>query len=156
MGDSLTFSVDADDTIARLSRLTDDMRAALVDVEHVLLDAFLENVAAKAPDRTGEYRSRIGGEVVSDETGVIADAYDTDYKASWLEYGVVIPAHEILPNIAQAMSFFDGGQHIFAKRVESPGGYVKPENIFHGTLNEMADEIIDRISQAVDDAMSGF
>lgn len=145
-------AVTYDDSAADLVLRTLDsaVRAALIDVETVLRQELERRIAAALPDRTGVERRSLVGRTYVTETGVWSEVIDPTFYASFDAEGADIPPHEILPTVAQVLSFMDDGRHIITGRVESPGGHIAPRQIQQHQLEAMADEISSRMQQAVD------
>lgn len=148
----LSIRVDDQNAVVALDRFDADIEARLRDVVGSLEEEFLAQVLARAPERSGAYRRSIRGAVSPSETGAWARVSANVFYASFLERGAVIPPHEILPDVAQALRMSFAGGERFAGRVESPGGTIAPEEIFKTVLDNMQTEIIDRITDAVNGA----
>jgi hypothetical protein len=156
MSDQLTVEFDDADAQASLRAFDAAVLDRLVTVEAALRLTLYGNIEAHAPERTGAYKKSIQSETDETATGVWSDVEATDPIASFIERGATIPAHEILPNVAQALSFMIDGRHIFAARVESPGGTIKPEFVLTRELIAMEPEISAQMQDAANEVADQF
>ena len=62
------------------------------------------------------------------------------------------PAHEILPDKAQALAFVAGGAQRFARKVEHPGSLIPERSYLRSSLEEMRDEIVAALAEAAAEA----
>ncbi|QXX74240.1 hypothetical protein [Methylovirgula sp. HY1] len=155
---SASLAVIFDDSAAdqALGNLDDAVRAALMDVQTVLRQELQRRIAAALPSRTGAERRGLTGSTYATDTGVWSEVIDPEFYASFDAEGADIPAHEILPNVAQALSFMDDGHHVITGRVQSPGGHIAARPIQQDQLEAMADEIEARMQAAVARAHAAF
>lgn len=80
-------------------------------------------------------------------TGEVYSSGDVKYAAIH-EFGGTTPAHDILPNKAEALAFMIGGQQVFAKVVHHPGSRMPERSFLRSSLADMADAIVDGIREA--------
>jgi hypothetical protein len=138
--------LDAKKTDRRLERLPDGVRDELVGAARVL-DAELIQYARMLASGglvnviTGRYLRSIKGNVRATRTTVTGKVYSRAPEAHLIELGAVRKAMDILPNVAQAMSFMVAGKRVVAKRVHHPGSVMKGRHVLHIALDDMRDEI---------------
>src|ERR1700744_3353847 len=109
----MSFEVKVDDTHVRvrLEEMPDRVRTSLRSIVQTLDNELLSRVQSKVPVKTGKLRASIRGHVrsaktrVSGTVNVDKNAHGERGIAAILEGGVDVPAHQILPNVAQAMAF---------------------------------------------------
>lgn len=138
---------DAEKTDRRLQRLPDAARTELVGTARVLDSELIEYARMLASGGlvdviTGRYLRSIKGSVRATSTVVTGKVYSRAPEAHLIEYGAVRKAMDILPNVAQAMSFIVGGKRIFAKRVHHSGSIMRGRHVLHVALEDMREEIL--------------
>lgn len=149
------FSIDTDagEIALDIASITPRVHDALVAEERILEDRVLARARQLAATlrkvRTGSYVASIQGQLDDDVSGVIARVYSGLPAANILEYGGVIPAHDIVPVDTKALHFaaFLRGD-VFAARVHSPGATIKGKPVLHRALAEMQTQIIDGLVDA--------
>ena len=65
----------------------------------------------------------------------------------------VLPSHEIVPDLAQALAFVAGDKQAFAARVNLPAITMPEPSYMRSSIAEMADEIREGLGEAVVEAM---
>ena len=101
--------------------------------------------------KTGALRRSIFETVTDNATSVIgkvASSGDVKYAAIH-EFGGTIPAHDIYPVNAKALAFMLGGKQVFASVVHHPGSVMPERSYLRSSLDDMRDEIIDGLREAV-------
>ena len=86
--------------------------------------------------------------------GRVFSAGDVKY-ARIHEYGGTIPAHDIVPNKAEALAFMIGGKQVFAKIVHMPAVNMPERSFLRSSLADMAANISMELKQAVIDGLRG-
>ena len=66
---------------------------------------------------------------------------------------MAVPPHAILPDKAKALAFLVGGKQAFAARVNLPAVTMPERSYLRSSLEEMADEIREGLSEAMVEAM---
>ena len=122
-----TIQIDATQSVEHLRTLDEKTRQKLADKLRPLADKVASDARANAAahihllgSKPGQYLASIYGEVKADETGVIGMVRSANPLAHIMEYGASRAAHEILPDVAQALHFVFGGAEIFAGAVFAP------------------------------------
>jgi phage gpG-like protein len=82
----------------------------------------------------------------------IGTSGDVKYAAIQ-EFGGTIPPHEIVPDKAKALAFAVGGKQVFAARVNLPAVTMPERSYLRSSLAEMAEEIVEGLSDAVVEAI---
>ena len=149
-----------DETSARLDGLPAALGAALAAKAAELSAALADRVRndkltrGLLNARSRALKDSIFAEASAGSDGVVASvgsAGDVKYAAIQ-EYGGKTPAHEILPNKAQALAFVSGDGQRFARRVEHPGSVIPEQSYLRSSLAEMRDEIISSLTEAAAEA----
>ena len=143
--------------IARLTAMPDNIRSALVRKVRALalmLEATVkgEKLSGQVLNVvTGALRRSISNEVTTGSNSVTAEVYSSgDVKyAAIHEYGGTIPAHEVVATKAQALHFVIGAKDVFAKRVQIPDVKMPERSFLRSSLDEMRDEIVEGMKEAV-------
>lgn len=155
-------TVEFDDSViqARLRDMPSKVRAALYKRVSALAVQLANKVRQKLSGevlqvRSGDLRASINQEVLQTSSGVTARVFSSgDVKyAAIHEYGGTIPAHEILPNKAQALRFEVGGNVIFARRVWMPDVKMPERSFLRSSLAEMKADIVEGLTEAVREGM---
>jgi hypothetical protein len=150
----MTFDVKIDDRAsAKLAGVDGALRGRLLDIAQVLAKALVANARAKASGdllkvRTGRYVASIHGSARKTDTGVSASVTSSSPLATIFERGAVVPAHDILPNVAQALRFLDDAGAVYAKVVHDPGAVITPKPAIHRAFDDMRGDIVDGLSAA--------
>lgn len=101
--------------------------------------------------RSGALRASIANQVNDTSTSVTGRAFssgDVRY-AKVHEFGLTIPAHEIVPSKASALAFMMGGKQVFFKHVNVPAVTMPERSFMRSTLGDMQSEIVDGLKAAV-------
>jgi phage gpG-like protein len=101
--------------------------------------------------RSGALKDSIAAEVSADGDGIqatIGSRGDIKYAAIQ-EYGGRTAAHEILPDKASVLTFVVGGATRFARRVEHPGSQIPERSYLRSSLDEMRDDIVAGLADAL-------
>jgi phage gpG-like protein len=154
-----------------LLSLRDDASAALADCPARLRAALLQKATALAAELEAKVQQKLAGEVFTARSGALARSIVTtidqdaagvsveiasngDVKyAAIHEFGGMIPPHEIVPDKAKALAFAVGGKEVFATRVNLPAVTMPERSYLRSSLDEMADQIREGLSQAVVEGM---
>lgn len=155
----LTLSV-RDAASAELAKMPERLRTTLA-----------AKAGALTAELEGRVRQKLSGGVLNARSGALARAIvatvtdasgdvavnvaavgDVKYAAIH-EFGGVIPAHEILPDKAEALAFLIGGKQAFAKRVALPAVVMPERSYLRSSLADMADDIREGLSAAVGEAL---
>lgn len=80
--------------------------------------------------------------------GRVFSAGDVKY-ARIHEFGGKTPAHDILPDKAEALAFIIGGRQVFAKVVHHPGSHMPERSFLRSSLRDMAEDIETELKRAV-------
>lgn len=133
-------------------------RLALKLQAHVQLDKLSGQVLNI---RSGALKASISNEVTTEASAVYGRVFSSgDVKyAAIHEFGGTIPAHDIVPNKAQALAFMAGGKQVFAKIVHMPAVNMPERSFLRSSLADMAAEISATLKAAVikgtQDALKG-
>jgi phage gpG-like protein len=139
----------AADLLSRLEEKARQLAAALADkVREEKLSGGVLQI------RTGALKASISSDISIDGNQVnatVGSFGDVKYAAIQ-EYGGRTSAHEILPDKAQALAFVIGGVQRFARRVQHPGSTIPASGYLQSSLDEAHDEIVEELSNAVQEA----
>ena len=144
----------------QLASLPADLLARLEEKARQLAAALAEKVREEKLSggvlqiRTGALKASISSDISIDGNQVnatVGSFGDVKYAAIQ-EYGGRTSAHEILPDKAQALAFVVGGVQRFARRVEHPGSTIPASGYLQSSLDEAHDEIVEELSNAVQEA----
>lgn len=150
MSDGVQVHVDYSKVRLRLQNMPEAVRAELFDVVTVLDVELVALASALAPEKTGYLKQHIKGSVSNTEKHVTGRARVRAPYAEILEWGGSIPAHDILPDQAQALAFLMSGEEVIAKRVHHPATTIKPRYFMHDALGQMSGEIVRGLEEAVE------
>ncbi len=149
----------------------DTCSAALAALPDRLRQALSDKANGLAAELAAKVRQKLSGDVLNQKSGALARSIVTtidessanisvtvasngDVKyAAIQEFGGVIPPHEIVPDKARALAFVVGGKQVFAARVNLPAITMPERTYLRSSLAEMAEEITERLSEAVVVAM---
>jgi phage gpG-like protein len=142
---------------ARLTAYPAALTAALSAKAAELADALADLVkndklsGAVLNTGSGALRNSIAASASANADGVLASVRsEGDVKyAAIQEYGGKTSAHEILPVKAEALAFVTGGAQVFARRVEHPGSLIPARSYLRSSLDDMRDEIVAALAEAV-------
>jgi phage gpG-like protein len=156
----IKIEVDDSKAIARLEKIPDAVRAALLQRVSALTVQLAARVRAKLSGevlhvRSGALRASIFEDVQNTSTSVTGSVYssgDVPYAAIH-EYGGVIPAHEVVPVKAHALRFEIGGKTVFAMRANIPAIHMPERSYMRSSLAEMKEQIISELQEAIVGAM---
>ncbi len=134
-------------------------------------DALLKKVTVLALELEAKVKAKLSGDVLNVRSGAlrrsifeaisdsltsvigkVASSGDVKYAAIH-EFGGVIPAHEIVPDKAQALAFVIGGKQVFAARVNIPAVTMPQRSFLRSALAEMEPEIVEGLREAVREGM---
>jgi phage gpG-like protein len=149
-----------DDYSASLAGMPDRVRQALSSKANVLAIALEAKIQQKLSGgvlnmRSGALaRSIIAtvDESAADVSVRIGTSGDVKYAAIQ-EFGGTIPPHEIVPDKAKALAFAVGGKQVFAARVNLSAVTMPERSYLRSSLAEMAEEIVEGLSDAVVEAI---
>lgn len=145
--------------LVKLDEMPDSVRDAVVLVTNVLAsdvrDAAQERAETRLDVITGKYRDSIKERVTVNDKGVTARVWSHTPYSQILEWGGTIPAHEILPNVAQALKFMGNAGEVFAAAVHHPAVTLKGHEIIWGAFDDMKPEIREREIGAIEGSIDG-
>jgi phage gpG-like protein len=147
----------------RFDRLGADVQACLFSTSQTLAGRLRSHV--QQDKLSGQVLNRLSGELAASisatvEVGdgvVTAEVFSADPPpyAAILELGGVIPAHDVRPVSAEALSFMLDGRRVFAKVAHIPDVAVPAHSYLRASLQDMAAEITSELQQAVARALKG-
>jgi phage gpG-like protein len=147
----------ADDLVQRFNNLGADVQASLLATSQTLAAGLQAHV--QQDKLSGQVLNRLSGDLAASiaatvEIGdgvVTANVFCVDPPpyAAILEFGGVIPAHEVRPVSAEALSFMLDGRRVFAKVAHIPDVTVPAHPYLRASLQDMAAEITTELQQAV-------
>jgi phage gpG-like protein len=153
----------ADELLQRFDRLGADVQACLFATSQTLAASLQAHV--QQDKLSGQVLKRLSGDLAASvaATVEIGDGVVTAQVfaanpppyAALLEFGGVIPAHEVRPVSAEALSFMRDGRQVFAKVAHSPDVTVPAHSYLRAALQDMAAEITTELQQAVARALKG-
>jgi phage gpG-like protein len=158
----ITVQVDDTQVVARLTSLPGRLRQLLLAKISTLAVQLAARVRQKLSGevlnvRSGDLRASIFERVSSTSTSVAAtvgSSGDVKYAAIH-EYGGLIPAHDILPNKAEALAFVWQGKQQFFRRVHIPDVQMPERSYLRSSLAEMSGDIRTGLQAAVQQALDG-
>lgn len=160
----LSIKVVGDDVVmAKLDAMPNAVHQALLRKVTVLAFALLAKVKGKLSGevlnvRSGLLRDSAFQEVQDSGTSVygrVAEPGAVPYAAIQ-EFGGVTPAHVIEARNAQALAWVAGGKTMFARRVNHPGSRIPERSYLRSALDEMHDEIVAGLREAVAEGTAGL
>jgi len=153
----------ADELVQRLDRLGADVQACLLATSQTLAASLQAHV--QQDKLSGHVLKRLSGDLANSiaatvdvSDGVVtAQVFlaDPPPYAALLEFGGVIPAHDVRPASAQALSFMLDGRRLFAEIAHIPEVTVPAHAYLRASLHDMAAEITSELQQAVALALKG-
>jgi hypothetical protein len=129
----------------RLIAVITDLDKEAVDLAKQKAEGDLVNVIS------GKYVASIQGRIINEPKRIAGVIYSDARQADILEWGGVIPFHEILPNTATALAFMGGAGEVFAAAVVMPDVTIRKRGVMHKALYQMHQEILAAIGGAVGD-----
>lgn len=136
----------------------------------VVREALIHEVTDITFEVAARSRRRASGEILKVKTGRFLRAIRpriniSEYRvrgrvmvsgigrlAGLLQFGGKTKPRDIAPKNAKSLHFTKGGSEIFAGLVHHPGARIGRHPIVYGALDEMRDQIVDRLSKAAIDA----
>jgi phage gpG-like protein len=153
----------ADEVLQRFERLGADVQACLLATSQTLAANLQAHV--QQDKLSGQVLNRLSGDLAASiaatvEIGdgvVTAQVFSANPPpyAGILEFGGVIPAHDVRPVSAEALSFLIDGRRVFAKIAHIPDVTVPAHAYLRSSLQDMAAEITTELQQAVARALKG-
>jgi phage gpG-like protein len=153
----------ADALVQRFDRLGADVQASLFATSQALAASLAAHV--QQDKLSGQVLNRLSGDLAGSiaamvEVGdgvVTAQVFAANPPpyAAILEFGGVIPAHDVRPVSAEALSFLIDGRRVFAKVAHIPDVTVPAHAYLRSSLQDMAAEITTELQQAVARALKG-
>jgi hypothetical protein len=134
----------------RLQNMPEAVRDELLDVVQVLDVELVATASALAPEKSGFLKQHIKGSVSNTEKHITGRARVRAPYAAILEWGGTIPAHDIMPDTAQALAFLMDGEQVLAKLVHHPATTIQARYFMHDALAAMSGEIVRGLEEAVD------
>ncbi len=147
--------------------LGDSASAALAAMPERISAALSDKANALAAELQAMVQQKLAGGVLNPRTGALARSIVTtiedsatdvsvtvattgDVKyAAIHEFGGTIPPRQIVPDKAKALAFAVDGKQLFAARVNLPAVTMPERSFMRSSLAEMADEIRERLTEAV-------
>jgi phage gpG-like protein len=124
------------------------MRSITINLQkHVINDKLHGQVLQQ---RTGKLARSIQQDSHTDGDVVIGEVFSAgDVKYAGIhEHGGTTPAHDIVPNKADALAFMMGGKMVFARIVHHPGSKIPERSFLRSSLADQAAEITEGLKQA--------
>jgi phage gpG-like protein len=158
----LSVELDQTNALMRLDAMPDQVRAALltkIDALQLQLTDYVKDNKLSGQVlqmRTGALRDSIVSQIVDDGDVIsvqVSSSGDVKYAAIQ-EFGGKTGAHDILPDKAKALAFLVGGVQVFAKVVHHPGSTIPERSYLRSTLADMKDEILDGLTDAVQQGLN--
>lgn len=115
---------------------------------HIVRDKLLGQVLNRRTGRLGQSIQQRVETAANGATGIVYSSGDVPYAAIH-EFGGHTAAHVIEARNAKALAFEMAGKMVFAKRVNHPGSNMPERSFMRSSLADMKDEIIERMTQAV-------
>jgi phage gpG-like protein len=153
----------ADEVVKRFNRLGADVQACLFATSQTLAASLEAHV--QQDKLSGQVLNRLSGDLAASiaTTVEIGDGVvtaqvsvaDPPPYASILEFGGVIPAHDVKPVSAEALSFMLDGRRVFAKVAHIPDVTLPAHSYLRSSLQDMAAAIASELQQAVARALKG-
>lgn len=143
--------------VAKLTSMPEKVHGALlkkVSALALMLEAKVKNDKLSGGVlnvKTGALRRSIQETVEDGTTSVVGHVFSSgDVKYAGIhEFGGTIPAHEIVPNKAQALAFMIGGKQVFAASVNIPDVTMPERSFLRSSLAEMEPQIVEGLQEAV-------
>jgi len=153
----LTIAFDGlDEVNAALSAYPQAIAAALAGKAEILSTALVDKIRNEKlsgdplQSRSGALAASIAAEVAADPDQIVATIASSGVKyAAIQEYGGQTSPHEILPTKGDVLAFVVNGAQHFARRIEHPGSTIPERSYMRSSLDEMNDEIVAELSDAV-------
>jgi phage gpG-like protein len=153
----------AEDLRQRLDRLSGDVQASILATSQTLAASLQAHI--QQDKLSGQVLRQLSGDLAASiaATADVADGVVTAQVfsanpppyAAILEFGGVIPAHDVRPVSAEALSFMLDGRRVFARIAQIPEVTVPPHSYLRSSLQDMAAEITTELQQAVVRALKG-
>jgi phage gpG-like protein len=153
----------ADELLQRLDRLGAEVQACILATSQTLAANLQAHV--QQDKLSGQVLKRLSGDLANSiaatvdvSDGVVTAqvfAADPPPYAALLEFGGVIPAHNVRPVSAEALSFMLDGRRVFAQVAHIPDVTVPVHSYLRASLQDMAAEITSELQQAVALALKG-
>lgn len=140
----------------KLEALPNEVRGALKTTAQALAGELASTARALAggtlvQEHTGKYVASIRPGVRTSKNSVTGRIHSRAPQAAILEFGGTIPAHEILPKVAQALAFMGPAGKVFAGRVEHPASTIEKRGVLHAALKDMQGTIVSELTGTVRD-----
>lgn len=103
---------------------------------------------ALVKERSGKYVASIRDYVSVKRHRITGVVFSNAPEAGILEYGGTIPAHVILPNVAQALAFMGSAGQVFAARVNHPATKIEKRGVLHTALEQFRGRIVQQLTFA--------
>jgi hypothetical protein len=153
----------ADEVVQRFDRLGADVQACLLAASQTLAASLQAHV--QQDKLSGQVLNRLSGDLAASiaasveigdgvVTTQVFSANPPPY-AEILEFGGVLPAHEVRPVSAEALSFMLDGRRVFARVAHIPDETLPAHSYLRSALQDMAAEIASELQQAVARALKG-
>lgn len=143
------------EVVARFGEMPDKIHDALLvkmaELTQRLIAKTQDNLSGKVlQSRSGALRDSIAGQISDTGSTLTATvgSYGVRYAAIQ-EYGGTTSPHDILPTKANALAFIVDGKQVFAKIVHHPGSRIPPHYYLQGALDDMHDEIVRGLGEAI-------
>lgn len=160
MVEAFDIQVKSDRIRLKLDELPEELRGRLKSTAQVLAEKLRSVAQALAGGallqvHTGKFVASIRTGVRASKTSVTGRIHSKAPQAAILEFGGTIPAHEILPNAAQALAFAFQGHQMFAAKVNMPAVHIEKRGILHTALEMERTTIITELKGTVAEAAAG-
>jgi hypothetical protein len=137
----------------RFDGLPMKVKIDLVTVTKVLADELTSVAQALAEgalvkERSGKYVASIRDYVSVKRHRITGVVFSDAPEAGILEYGGTIPAHVILPNVAEALAFMGSAGQVFAARVNHPASKIAKRGVLHTALEQIQGRIVQQLTFA--------
>jgi hypothetical protein len=155
--------IGADEVLDRFNSLGADVQACLVVTSQSLAASLQAHI--QQDKLSGQVLNRLSGDLAASiaatveigdgvVTAQVFSANPPPYAAT-LEFGGVIPARDVRPVSAEALSFMIDGRRVFAKVAHIPDVTLPAHSYLRASLQDMAAEITTELQQAVARALKG-
>jgi hypothetical protein len=151
-------SVKSSKVTVKFEQLPDEIRGELrttVDaLDAELLSLTRSRAASLFKVRSGAYVASFRGSVRQSASRISGSVHSHARQAQIFEWGGTVPAHDILPDRAQALAFMMSAGQVFAAIVHHPAFSIAGEQVAHGALEDMQATIVSEISGTVREAVA--
>lgn len=131
-----------------VAAVTTKMRQVTINLQRHVVNDKLHGQVLK--QQSGKLARSIQQDVHTDGDLVIGEVFSAgDVKYAGIhEHGGTTPAHDIIPNKADALAFMMGGKMVFAKIVHHPGSRMPERSFLRSSLADQSSDITAGLKQA--------